>query len=124
MVDKDDPVLTEFKGGYAASSTPVDIGAVVPDTVTINGEEVAIGKVPIPEYLAEYELVNGKGMMVEGTRQDLKGTLYFDNLTYVYGSTPEDTSAPEIESATIKAGGADAVPLCLQHGAGFRRAGY
>ena len=111
LVDKDDPVLTEFKGGYAASSTPVDIGAVVPDTVTINGEEVAIGKVPIPEYLAEYELVNGKGMMVEGTRQDLKGTLYFDNLTYVYGSTPEDTSAPEIESATIKAGGADAVPL-------------
>ena len=111
LVDKDDPVLTEFKGGYAASSTPVDIGAVVPDTVTINGEEVAIGKVPIPDYLAEYELVNGKGMMVEGTRQDLKGTLYFDNLTYVYGSTPEDTSAPEIESATIKAGGADAVPL-------------
>ena len=111
LVDKDDPVLTEFKGGYAASSTPVDIGAVVPDTVTINGEEVAIGKVPIPEYLAEYELFNGKGMMVEGTRQDLKGTLYFDNLTYVYGSTPEDTSAPEIESATIKAGGADAVPL-------------
>ena len=111
LVDKDDPVLTEFEGGYAASSTPVDIGAVVPDTVTINGEEVAIGKVPIPEYLAEYELVNGKGMMVEGTRQDLKGTLYFDNLTYVYGSTPEDTSAPEIESATIKAGGADAVPL-------------
>lgn len=111
LVDKDDPVLTEFKGGYAASSTPVDIGAVVLDTVTINGEEVAIGKVPIPEYLAEYELVNGKGMMVEGTRQDLKGTLYFDNLTYVYGSTPEDTAAPEIESATIKAGGADAVPL-------------
>ena len=111
LVDKDDPVLTEFKGGYAASSTPVDIGAVVPDTVTINGEEVAIGKVPIPDYLAEYELVNGKGMMVEGTRQDLKGTLYFDNLTYVYGSTPEDTSTPEIESATIKAGGADAVPL-------------
>ena len=111
LVDKDDPVLTEFKGGYAASSTSVDIGAVVPDKVTINGEEVAIGKVPIPEYLAEYKLVNGKGTMVEGTRQDLKGTLYFDNLTYVYGSTPEDTSAPEIESATIKAGGADAVPL-------------
>mgnify|MGYP000781857359 CR=1 FL=1 len=70
------------------------------------GDTVQIDKVPIPEYLAEFD---SEGYWVSDST--FSGTLYFDNLTYVYGSTPEDTSAPEIESATIKAGGADAVPL-------------
>ena len=70
------------------------------------GDTVQIDKVPIPEYLAEFD---SEGHWVSDST--FSGTLYFDNLTYVYGSTPEDTSAPEIESATIKAGGADAVPL-------------
>lgn len=82
------------------------------------GDTVQIDKVPIPEYLAEFD---SEGYWVSDST--FSGTLYFDNLTYVYGSTPEDTSAPEIESATIKAGGADAVPLSPT-GAGFRRAGY
>ena len=70
------------------------------------GDTVQIDKVPIPEYLAEFD---SEGYWVSDST--FSGTLYFDNLTYVYGSTPEDTAAPEIESATIKAGGADAVPL-------------
>ena len=70
------------------------------------GDTVQIDKVPIPEYLAEFD---SEGHWVSDST--FSGTLYFDNLTYVYGSTPEDTAAPEIESATIKAGGADAVPL-------------
>ena len=106
LVDKNDPSVTNFVGGY--TTTPLNIGELVPDEVTLGttGETVKIDKVPIPEYLGTYD---SKGENL--TKGDLKGTLYFDNLTYVYGSTPEDTSAPEIESATIKAGGADAVPL-------------
>ena len=106
LVDKNDPSVTNFVGGY--TTTPLNIGELVPDEVTLGttGETVKIDKVPIPEYLGTYD---SKGENL--TKGDLKGTLYFDNLTYVYGSTPEDTAAPEIESATIKAGGADAVPL-------------
>ena len=106
LVDKNDPSVTNFVGGY--TTTPLNIGELVPDEVTLGttGETVKIDKVPIPEYLGTYNS-NGENL----TKGDLRGTLYFDNLTYVYGSTPEDTAAPEIESATIKAGGADAVPL-------------
>ena len=98
LVDRDDTRLTEFVGGFAKSPVNLVDGFV--------SEEY--DQLPIPEYLVEFD-ANAK--RVEGTRQNVTGTLYFDNLTYVYGSTPEDTSAPEIESATIKAGGADAVPL-------------
>ena len=98
LVDRDDIRLTEFVGGFAKSPVNLVDGFV--------SEEY--DQLPIPEYLVEFD-ANAK--RVEGTRQNVTGTLYFDNLTYVYGSTPEDTSAPEIESATIKAGGADAVPL-------------
>ena len=110
LVDRDDTRLTEFVGGFAKSPVNLVDGFV--------SEEY--DQLPIPEYLVEFD-ANAK--RVEGTRQNVTGTLYFDNLTYVYGSTPEDTSAPEIDLHD-KAGGADAVPLVLQHGAGFRRAGY
>ena len=63
------------------------------------GDTVQIDKVPIPEYLAEFD---SEGHWVSDST--FSGTLYFDNLTYVYGSTPEDTSAPEIESVTVTAG--------------------
>ena len=101
----------------------MDIGSVVPDVVTINGDDYTIDKVPIPEYLGEYEEIGEKGSLVSGTLKELKGTLYFDNLTYVYGSTPEDTASPKIDSVEIKAGGADAVPLVTNIGIGFRRTG-
>ena len=99
LVDKNDPSVTNFVGGY--TTTPLNIGELVPDEVTLGttGETVKIDKVPIPEYLGTYD---SKGENL--TKGDLKGTLYFDNLTYVYGSTPEDTSAPEIESVTVTAG--------------------
>ena len=109
LVDKDDPRVTSFLGGYLDEA--MDIGSVVPDVVTINGDNYTIDKVPIPEYLGEYEEIAEKGSLVSGTLKELKGTLYFDNLTYVYGSTPEDTASPKIDSIEIKAGGADAVPL-------------
>ena len=49
LVDRDDPRLTEFKGGYLANSDSTkNIGEVVPETVVINGETVEIDKVPIP----------------------------------------------------------------------------
>ncbi len=63
------------------------------------GDTVQIDKVPIPEYLAEFD---SEGHWVSDST--FSGTLYFDNLTYVYGSTPEDTAAPEIESVTVTAG--------------------
>ena len=91
LVDRDDTRLTEFVGGFAKSPVNLVDGFV--------SEEY--DQLPIPEYLVEFD-ANAK--RVEGTRQNVTGTLYFDNLTYVYGSTPEDTSAPEIESVTVTAG--------------------
>ena len=91
LVDRDDIRLTEFVGGFAKSPVNLVDGFV--------SEEY--DQLPIPEYLVEFD-ANAK--RVEGTRQNVTGTLYFDNLTYVYGSTPEDTSAPEIESVTVTAG--------------------
>lgn len=106
LTDRDDPRLTSFVGGY--TTTPIDIGSVGPDTVTLGttGETVTIDQVPIPEYLATFKS-NGDNL----TKGNLSGTLYFDNITYIYGSTPEDTSAPDIESITVKAGSGDAVTL-------------
>ncbi|OUN82867.1 hypothetical protein B5G06_08915 [Flavonifractor sp. An52] len=106
LVDKDDPRVASFTGGY--TTTPLDIGAVVPDTVTLGttGETVTIDQVPIPEYLATFDS-SGNNL----SKGNLSGTLYFDNITFIYGSTPEDTSAPDIESITVKAGGGDAVNL-------------
>lgn len=99
LVDRDDPRVSEFVGGY--STSPLDIGAEVPETVTLatTGETVTIGQIPIPEYLATF---NADG--IAQTKGDLSGTLYFDNLTYVYGSTPEDTQPPEISSVLVTAG--------------------
>ena len=106
LVDKDDEALTNFIGGYATS--PVNIGEVVPDTMVLGTtkEEVTIGQVPIPEYLATFD-ASGNAT----SKQELKGTLYFDNLTYVYGSTPEDTAAPVVDDITVQAGGGEAVDL-------------
>ena len=107
LVDKDDSRLTSFSGGYLQSKGETrNIGQHVPDTATINGETVKIGQVPIPDYMATFD-ANGKAT----ARENVSGSLYFDNLTFVYGSTPEDTSAPDIESITVQAGGGDAVPL-------------
>lgn len=106
LVDKDDERLTQFVGGRI--TTPTDIGTVVPDTVTLGTtkEEVTIGQVPIPEYLATFDS-NGNAT----SKQELKGTLYFDNLTYVYGSTPEDITAPAVNDITVQAGGEEPVSL-------------
>lgn len=106
LVDRDDERLTQFVGGRITS--PTNIGSVVPNTVTLGTtkEEVTIGQVPIPEYLATFDS-NGKAT----SKQELKGTLYFDNLTYVYGSTPEDTAAPVVDDITVQAGGGEAEAL-------------
>lgn len=106
LVDKDDERLTQFTGGYATS--PINIGEVVPDSVVLSttGEEVTIGQVPIPEYLATFDS-NGNPT----SRQNLSGSIYFDNLTYVYGSTPEDTAAPAVEDITVQAGGEEPTNL-------------
>lgn len=106
LVDKDDERLTQFTGGYATS--PINIGEVVPDSVVLSttGEKVTIGQVPIPEYLATFDS-NGNPT----SRQNLSGSIYFDNLTYVYGSTPEDTAAPVVEDITVQAGGEEPANL-------------
>ena len=106
LVDKNDERLTEFVGGY--TTTPLNIGAQVPDQVTLGttGETVTIDKVPIPEYLATF---NTDG--TTKTKGNLSGTLYFDNVTYIYGSSPEDTNSPQVSSITVQSGGNDPVAL-------------
>ena len=95
LTDRTDARLTSFTTG---EQTGLNIGATVPETVTLSTtkETVKIDKVPIPEYLATF----GSGGACTGTLP-YKGSLYFDNLTFVYGSTTEDKTNPVIESVIV-----------------------
>ena len=95
LTDRTDARLTSFTTG---EQTGMNIGATVPETVTLSTtkETVKIDKVPIPEYLATF----GSGGACTGTLP-YKGSLYFDNLTFVYGSTTEDKTNPVIESVIV-----------------------
>ena len=97
LTERDDPRLTEFTGGYY--DHPINIGQYVPETAKLatTGDTVTIGKVPIPEYLATFNPTT----QVATKKLDLKGDLYFDNLTFVYGSTTEDKTNPVIESVIV-----------------------
>ena len=95
LTDRTDARLTSFTTG---EQTGLNIGTTVPETVTLSTtkETVKIDKVPIPEYLATF----GSGGACTGTLP-YKGSLYFDNLTFVYGSTTEDKTNPVIESVIV-----------------------
>ena len=95
LTDRTDVRLTSFTTG---EQTGLNIGTTVPETVTLSTtkETVKIDKVPIPEYLATF----GSGGACTGTLP-YKGSLYFDNLTFVYGSTTEDKTNPVIESVIV-----------------------
>lgn len=95
LTDRTDARLTSFTTG---EQTGLNIGTTVPETVTLSTtkETVKIDKVPIPEYLATF----GSGGACTGTLP-YKGSLYFDNLTFVYGSTTEDKVNPVIDSVTV-----------------------
>ena len=97
LTERDDPRLTEFTGGYY--DHPINIGRYVPETAKLDttGDTVTIGKVPIPEYLATFDPTT----QVATKKLALKGDLYFDNLTFVYGSTTEDKINPVIESVIV-----------------------
>ena len=97
LTERDDPRLTEFTGGYY--DHPINIGQYVPETAKLGttGDTVTIGKVPIPEYLATFDPTT----QVATKKLALKGDLYFDNLTFVYGSTTEDKTNPVIESVIV-----------------------
>ena len=95
LTDRTDARLTSFTTGL---QTGLNIGTTVPETVTLSTtkETVKIDKVPIPEYLATF----GSNGNCTGTLP-YKGSLYFDNLTFVYGSTTEDKTNPVIESVIV-----------------------
>ena len=95
LTDRTDERLTSFTTGLL---TGLNIGETVPETVTLSTtkETVKIDKVPIPEYLATF----GTGGSCTSSLH-YSGTLYFDNLTFVYGSTTEDKTNPVIESVIV-----------------------
>lgn len=98
LADWNDERLTHFTNGQFNGK---NITTGIKDNPTAsytmhNGSVVSIDKLPIPEYLPNYG-TDRKATNVPS----YSGTLYFDNLTFVYGSTSEDTENPVIESFTV-----------------------
>lgn len=88
LVDRNDERLTKFTSDKSGQfKNPTDI---------ISNVKTNFDKYPIPDYLATFDenrrLKEAKGY---------SGTLYFDNLTFVYGSTTEDKVNPVIDSVTV-----------------------
>ena len=88
LVDRNDERLTKFTTEKSGQfKNPTDI---------ISNVKTNFDKYPIPDYLATFDdnrqLKEAKGY---------SGTLYFDNLTFVYGSTTEDKVNPVIDSVTV-----------------------
>ena len=88
LVDRDDERLTKFTSEKSAQfANETNIASSLPTN---------IDKFPIPDYLATFgtdrKLINA---------QAYSGKLYFDNLTFVYGSTTEDKDNPVIESVIV-----------------------
>ena len=88
LVDRNDERLTKFTTEKSGQfKNPTDI---------ISNVKTNFDKYPIPDYLATFDdnrqLKEAKGY---------SGTLYFDNLTFVYGSTTEDKMNPVIDSVTV-----------------------
>ena len=88
LVDRNDERLTKFTSDKSGQfKNPTDI---------ISNVKTNFDKYPIPDYLATFDenrqLKEAKGY---------SGTLYFDNLTFVYGSTTEDKANPVIDSVTV-----------------------
>lgn len=98
LADRTDTRLTEFTGRKLVKADDLVNGSTAtPGTkrqVTLStGDVVDIGeKLPIPQYLAT---------TMDEAKGGYSGTLYFDNLTFVYGSTTEDKTNPVIESVIV-----------------------
>ena len=91
--------LTEYVGGQFHTPTDIYTG-IIPESYTKKtGETVTIEKLPIPDFMGTY---GTDGVYTGGDSAPMNmGTLYFDQLTYVYGSTPEDTTPPVIDSVKV-----------------------